>query len=269
MTDPQNAIAVEDAILTVSDLHVTFGRGRRAVRAVDGVSFALRPGRTLAIVGESGAGKTTVARAIMRLLTDCHVTGRVTLAGRDVLAAGRGDMRDIRRSMQMVFQDPTSSLDPRMTAGQIVAEPLLAQPNCRRDERMRLTSDAIDKVGLPGDSAERYPHEFSGGQRQRIAIARAIVARPGVIVCDEPVSSLDVSIRAQLLNLLADLQDELQLSYLLIAHDLAVVDRFADDVVVMQRGKIVEAGETQVILNGGAKHAYTRSLIAAAGVQLG
>ncbi len=258
-TDGQHN-AADGAALTVRDLHVAYGRGRRSSQVVCGVSFTVRPGRTLALVGESGAGKTTVARAIMRLLGDAHVSGRVTFGGRDVLAGGRASMRDVRRRMQMIFQDPAGSLDPRMTVGQIVAEPLLGE-RTRRGERRRRAEAVLDRVGLPANSAGRYPHEFSGGQRQRIAIARAIVAEPELIICDEPVSSLDVSILAQILNLLTDLQEQLHLSYLFIAHDLAVVGRFADDVAVMQRGRIVETGRVSDVLQSGGGHPYTQTLI--------
>ena len=263
MTADRQHSAVAEAILTVCDLRVAFpAGGRRAVPVVDGAGLTVRRGRTLALVGESGAGKTTLGRALLRLLPDARVSGRVIFDGCDVLAAGGSQLRGMRRRMQMIFQDPAGSLDPRMTAGQIVAEPLTAQRIGARRERRRRVADMLDRVHLPAEAAGQYPHEFSGGQRQRIAIARAIAAEPDLIVCDEPVSSLDVSIRAQILNLLAGLQGQLGLSYLFIAHDLAVVERFADEVAVMYRGRIVEAGPTQELLrDGGAQHPYTRDLI--------
>jgi len=256
-----------DALLTACDLRVSLpadgraGLTRRTAEVVRGVDLTVRRGRTLALVGESGAGKTTLARAALRLLPEAHVSGRVTFDGCDVLSAGGGQLRAMRRRMQMIFQDPAGSLDPRMTAGRIVAEPLLAHRiGTRRQRRLRAAA-MLGRVGLPADSAVRYPHEFSSGQRQRIAIARAIAPQPDLIICDEPVSSLDMSIRAQILNLLADLQEELGLSYLLIAHDLAVVERFADEAAVMYEGRIVETGRAQNLLTGGAGHPYTQSLI--------
>lgn len=268
MTADRQHSAADGAILTVCDLRVALpaegraGLSRRTAEVVRGVDLTVRRGRTLALVGESGAGKTTAARAVLRLLPEAHVSGRVTLDGCDVLTAGARQLRAMRRRTQMIFQDPAGSLDPRMTAGRIVAEPLLAHRiGTRRQRRLRAAA-MLDRVGLAADSAARYPHEFSGGQRQRIAIARAIAPQPDLIICDEPVSSLDVSIRAQILNLLADLQEELGLSYLLIAHDLAVVERFADEVAVMYEGRVVETGSTQDVLAGDkTRHPYTESLI--------
>jgi len=265
---PDRQHSADDALLAACGLRVTLpadgrpGLSRRTAEVVRGVDLTVRRGRTLALVGESGAGKTTAARAMLRLLPEAHVSGRVTFDGCDVLTAGGRQLRAMRRRAQMIFQDPVSSLDPRMTAGRIVAEPLLAHRiGTRRQRRLRAAA-MLDRVGLPGDSAARYPHEFSGGQRQRVAIARAIAPQPDLVICDEPVSSLDVSIRAQILNLLADLQEELGLSYLLIAHDLAVVERFADEVAVMYLGRIVETGSTREILrDGGARHPYTQRLL--------
>ena len=228
------------------------------VHALRGVSFAMRSGSNLGIVGESGSGKSTLARLVMAL--EAPTTGRVTLLGRDLNVLRPAELRVARRDFQMVFQDPNGSLDPRMTVGRIVAEPL-GDDVAASDATSRV-ADALEAVGLHAADASKHPHEFSGGQRQRIAIARAIVTRPRLVVADEPVSALDVSVQAQVLNLLLDLQQQFGMSYLFISHDLAVVEHVCDDVIVMFEGRIVEQGPVEAVLRGPAD-AYTRALIAA------
>ncbi len=227
------------------------------VDALRGVSLALHAGRSLGVVGESGSGKSTLARLAMAL--ERPTSGRVEFRGRDLHALSERELREARREFQMVFQDPYGSLDPRQTVGRIVAEPLWQGG---RAERERAVAEMLEAVGLRSSDAARYPHEFSGGQRQRIAIARALVTRPALIVADEPVSALDVSVQAQVLNLLLDLQQRFGVTYLLISHDLAVVDHVCDEVVVMQHGRIVERGEPQTLFRA-PEHPYTRALIAA------
>ncbi len=227
------------------------------VEALRGVSFSVQPGRSLGIVGESGSGKSTLARLVMAL--EAPTEGRVTLLGRDLQALSHADLREARRDFQMVFQDPYGSLDPRQRVGRIVAEPLVGGDAATRRSRV---AESLDAVGLRATDADKYPHEFSGGQRQRIAIARALITRPKLIVADEPVSALDVSVQAQVLNLLADLQQQFGVTYLFISHDLAVVDHVCDDVAVMRAGLIVEYGPTEQVLQRPA-HDYTRALLAA------
>ena len=227
------------------------------VQALRGVSFQVRAGRSLGIVGESGSGKSTLARLVMALEAPTH--GQVRLLGRDLNALSASELRAARRDFQMVFQDPYGSLDPRQRVGRIVAEPLVGATAA--DTRTRVAA-ALDAVGLRAADADKYPHEFSGGQRQRIAIARALITRPKLIVADEPVSALDVSVQAQVLNLLADLQAEFGVTYLFISHDLAVVDHVCDEVAVMQAGRIVEHGPTGQVLQHPA-HDYTQALLAA------
>lgn len=230
------------------------------VRAVDGVDLRVRRGKTLGLVGESGSGKTTVGRTILRLIP--ATAGRVVFDGQDVLSLGRAEMQGLRQRMQIIFQDPVGSLDPRMTVQNIVGEPLAACGLGTRAERREQVAELLQKVGLSPAYAKRYPHEFSGGQRQRIGIARALACQPDFIVCDEPVSALDVSIQAQILNLLSDLQDELGLSYLFIAHNLAVVEHFADEVAVMYLGRIVEYASRDALYDS-PRHPYTESLLSA------
>ncbi|AEB47186.1 MULTISPECIES: ABC transporter ATP-binding protein [Micromonospora] len=241
---------------------VLFKRKVGAVKAVDGVSFDLRRGETLGIVGESGCGKSTLARLLMRL--ERPTAGRATLAGRDLFAASGGELRRIRRNMQMVMQDPYTSLNPRMTVGDIIGEPFEIHPEAApKGSRQQRVQELLDVVGLNPEHINRYPHQFSGGQRQRIGIARALALRPEVIVCDEPVSALDVSIQAQVINLLEELQDEFGLSYIFIAHDLSVVRHISDRIAVMYLGRIVEIGTEEQIYER-ATHPYTQALLSAA-----
>jgi oligopeptide/dipeptide ABC transporter ATP-binding protein len=236
-------------------------RRRRDVRAVDDVSFTLMPGETLAVVGESGCGKSTLARLLLRLLAP--TAGRMAYAGRDYSTATGGALRDIRRHVQMVFQDPYSSLSPRRTAGDIVSEPLEAyRVITSAAERRDRVAALLRSVGLLPEHAGRYPAEFSGGQRQRIGIARAIAVEPDVIVADEPVSALDVSVQAQIINLLQDLQVRLGVAYVFIAHDLAVVRHIADRVAVMYLGRIVEIGPKRLVYSA-PQHPYTYALLSA------
>ncbi len=232
-----------------------------AVPAVDAVSLELAAGETLAIVGESGSGKTTLARMLLRLIEPD--SGELLVEGRDFLAARGSQLRALRREMQMVFQDPFASLDPRMRVGAIVGEPLeIHEPALARAARRSRVVDVLRGVGLGEEALGRYPHEFSGGQRQRIGIARALILRPRLVVADEPVSALDVSVGAQILELLQNLQRDFSLTYLLISHSLPVVAQLATRIAVMQRGRIVETGPAAQILNAPA-HPYTKSLIAA------
>jgi len=230
------------------------GRPRPPVRAVDGVSFTIAAGKTLGLVGESGSGKTTVGRTMLRLQEPTR--GTVVFDGKDVFALDAGPLRALRRQMQIVFQDPYSSLNPRMTVAETLREPL--EIHSLKGE----VSALLDEVGLDAEFAKRYPHELSGGQRQRVGIARALSVAPQFIVCDEPVSALDVSVQAQVLNLLADLQARRRLTYLFIAHDLAVVRHIADEVAVMYLGKIVERAPAAEIY-AQPRHPYTRALLSA------
>jgi peptide/nickel transport system ATP-binding protein len=227
------------------------------VEALRGVSFTLRAGHSLGIVGESGSGKSTLARLVMAL--EAPSAGSVQLLGRDLHALSPTELRDARRDFQMVFQDPYGSLDPRQRVARIVAEPLT---DIDAAQARRRVGEALDAVGLRASDAAKYPHEFSGGQRQRIAIARALITRPRLIVADEPVSALDVSVQAQVLNLLAQLQQQFGVTYLFISHDLAVIDHVCDEVAVMRAGRIVEHGATAQVLQQPA-HEYTRALLAA------
>jgi oligopeptide/dipeptide ABC transporter ATP-binding protein len=230
-----------------------------AVHAVDGISFSIRKGETLGLVGESGSGKSTTARLLLRLLD--LTSGQVELEGEDITTASGARLRNVRQKMQMIFQDPYASLDPRMTVRDIVGEPLVIWNRWKNGGSVQV-AELLERVGLNPDHANRFPHEFSGGQRQRIGIARALALQPKLIICDEPVSALDVSVRAQILNLLANLQREFDLTYLFISHDLSVVRQVADRLAVMYLGKIVEIGDRDE-LYGRPVHPYTQALISA------
>ena len=254
-------------LLSVTDLRVHFPvrggvllRQTGAVRAVDGVSLEIAPGETLGLVGESGCGKSTLGKAIVRLLQP--TTGSIRFQGTDISHASQHALRPLRRDFQMIFQDPAESLDPRMSVRAIIEEPFLIHKIGNRAERLQWVNGLLDRVGLPASAAERYSFEFSGGQRQRIGIARALALKPKLIVCDEPVSALDVSVQSQILNLLVELQRDFGLSYLFIAHDLSVVKHVSDRVAVMYLGKIVELATAAEIYQN-PRHAYTQALLSA------
>jgi oligopeptide transport system ATP-binding protein len=238
-----------------------FGGGARGeVHAVDDVSFDIQPGETLGLVGESGSGKSTLGRLVLRLIEPS--AGSVQFEGRNLLAASHGEMQRLRREMQIIFQDPFGSLDPRMRVDDVIAEPLMIHERMSASERRMRVAELLRAVGLDQSAMRRFPHEFSGGQRQRIGIARALALRPKFIVADEPVSALDVSVGAQIVNLMAQLQREFGLTYLFISHSMPVVRYLATRIAVMYRGKIVELGSTQQITER-PQHAYTRSLLEA------
>jgi oligopeptide/dipeptide ABC transporter ATP-binding protein len=230
------------------------------IHAVDGVDLSVRRGETFAIVGESGCGKSTLARLLLRLIEP--TAGQVIYEGRDLTAASAGDMRALRGDIQFIFQDPFSSLNPRMTVGALVGEPLLVHRKPTSAERKAKVSDLLARVGLRPEHADRYPHEFSGGQRQRIGIARALASGPKLLIGDEPVSALDVSVQAQIVNLLEDLKEEFGLTLIIIAHDLAVIRHMSDRLAVMYLGQVVEMGGTEA-LYGNPLHPYTQALLAA------
>ena len=230
------------------------------VKAVDGVSFRIRSGKTLGLVGESGCGKTTVGRTLLRLIPAAG--GRFLFDGEDVFAAGPTRMKQLRRDMQMMFQDPYGSLNPRMNIEEIIGEPLTVHRLARGSVRRQKVVELLEKVGLSSEHLSRYPHEFSGGQRQRIGIARALALEPKLLICDEPVSALDVSIQSQIINLLQDLQKDMGLTYLFVAHDLAVVEHISEEVAVMYLGHIVEfASRNDLYAN--PRHPYTQALLSA------
>jgi oligopeptide/dipeptide ABC transporter ATP-binding protein len=267
MISTSTATAASDVLLEVNDLKTHFpvrrgllGRTIGHVRAVDGITFALGRGKTLGLVGESGCGKTTAGRTILRLIPATE--GEVLFEGQRVFDLPEGDLRRLRRHMQIIFQDPYGSLNPRMTIGGIIGEPLRVHGLARGRELEDRVAQLLEHVGLSPAYRNRYPHEFSGGQRQRIGIARALALEPRLLVCDEPVSALDVSIQAQILNLLERLQAELGLAYLFIAHDLAVVSHISDDVAVMYLGKIVEKAPSDR-LYAKPLHPYTKCLMSA------
>jgi ABC-type glutathione transport system ATPase component len=236
-----------------------FGGGAKGeVRAVDDVSFDIQSGETLGLVGESGSGKSTLGRLILRLIEP--TSGSISFEGRDLLAASHSEMRRLRRDMQIIFQDPFGSLDPRMRVEDVIAEPLIIHESMTAQARRLRVAELLRIVGLDASASRRFPHEFSGGQRQRVGIARALALRPKFIVADEPVSALDVSVGAQIVNLMAELQREFGLTYLFISHSMPVVRYLATRIAVMYRGKIVEIGTTQQITTQ-PQHSYTRSLL--------
>jgi oligopeptide/dipeptide ABC transporter ATP-binding protein len=262
---PEDVPAPPEALLEVRDLkkHFPIRKGLLArqvgtVRAVDGVSFWLERGQTLGLVGESGSGKTTTGRSLLRLIEP--TSGRALFNGEDIFTLGRAELRKLRRRAQIVFQDPYGSLNPRMTVGDTLREVLTVHRLARGRDAERRVRELLEVVGLLPRHAERYPHEFSGGQRQRIGIARALSVEPEFIICDEPVSALDVSVQAQVLNLLQDLQERLRLSYLFIAHDLSVVEHISDHIAVMYLGRVVELGTTADVIRS-PRHPYTRALL--------
>jgi ABC-type oligopeptide transport system ATPase subunit len=256
------------ALIEIRNLSKTFALGESAfggsakgeVRAVDDVSLDIEAGTTLGLVGESGSGKSTLGRLILRLIEP--TSGSVRFEGHDLLHADRTELRNLRRNMQIIFQDPFGSLDPRMRVGDVIAEPLIIHDKLSATARRMRVADLLHSVGLDDSAGSRFPHEFSGGQRQRIGIARALAVRPKFIVADEPVSALDVSVGAQIVNLLARLQQELGLTYLFISHSIPVVRYLATEIAVMYRGKIVESGPTERIVEH-PQQPYTRSLLQA------
>ena len=246
------------SLLRVRDLKKHFRVGRRTVRAVDAVSFDVEPRLTLGLVGESGCGKTTLARTILRLIEP--TSGTVEFEGREITALPRSQLRPLRRRMQIVFQDPYGSLNPRMRVGPLIAEGLAIHHIGSRRERRERCAELLACVGLPASAADRFPHEFSGGQRQRIGIARALAVSPRLIVADEPVSALDVSVQAQILNLLSDLQERFGLAYVFISHDLSVVKHLSHEIAVMYLGQIVERAACRELFKA-PLHPYTRALL--------
>lgn len=257
---------MSDPILTTTALEKRFTSGKgiigkpTVIHAVNGVSLSVMRGETFAIVGESGCGKSTLARLLLRLLEPTE--GTVTYDGRDLTTLGAAEMRRLRAEMQFIFQDPFSSLNPRMTVETIVGEPLLVHSDLSRKERRARVAELLTKVGLRPDHADRYPHEFSGGQRQRICVARALASSPRLLIGDEPVSALDVSVQAQIVNLLEDLKDDFGLTLIIIAHDLSVIRHMADRVAVMYLGEVVELAATEDLYSA-PRHPYARALLSA------
>jgi peptide/nickel transport system ATP-binding protein len=256
-----------DPLVRVEDLRVHFPlggalpfAGRRSLRAVDGITFDVRRGETLSIVGESGCGKSTTGRALLRLVP--ATSGRVLFEGRDLLPLGREALRRLRPNLQMVFQDPYSSLDPRMAVRDLVAEPLRVHRSGERGAVASRVADLLEMVGLQASAADRYPHQLSGGQRQRVGVARALALHPSLIVADEPTSALDVSVRAQVLNLMQDLQEQQRLTYVFISHDLSIVRHMSSRIAVMYLGKIVELADRETLYRN-PQHPYTQGLLAA------
>ena len=259
--DAEAILEVRDLVMHFNVRHGLLGGSAGVVRAVDGISFKLRRGETLGLVGESGCGKTTTGRCVLQL--ERPTSGAVIFEGQDLTKLDPVALRAARKRVQVIFQDPYSSLNPRMTVGQIVAEPMAVhaiEPDA--EARAKRVTELLARVGLLPQHARRYPHELSGGQRQRVGIARALAMKPSLIICDEPVSALDVSIQAQIINLLADLQVDFGLSYLFVAHDLAVVRHISDRIAVMYLGKIVELASRQDLYDA-PKHPYTRALLSA------
>ncbi len=248
------------SLLSVDRLATHYTGSTGTVRAVDGVSLEIAEGETVALVGESGCGKSTLGKSLVRLVDPS--SGTIAFKGRDVTAMDGRELQSVRRSIQMIFQDPFASLNPRQTIRTILTAPLTVHGIGERKQREAIAAQMVTHVGLPEDSLDRYPHEFSGGQRQRIGIARALILQPELVICDEPVSALDLSIQAQILNLLVEMKSELSLSYLFISHDLSVVRYFADRVLVMYLGRIVESAPTSALWTG-ARHPYTQALLAA------
>jgi oligopeptide transport system ATP-binding protein len=259
---------MSETLLEVEDLvkHFPIKRGilidREVdrVRAVDGISFSIERGKTMGLVGESGSGKSTACRAVLNLIKP--TSGSVRFEGREIAGLSRRQMRPLRREMQMIFQDPYASLNPRKRIGQIVGDPLRRQGVASGAELRRRVNELLDRVGLSSEHYDRYPHEFSGGQRQRVGIARALALQPKLVIADEPVSALDVSIQAQIVNLLDDLQDEFGLTYLFVAHDIGIVRHISDRIAVMHNGKIVEQGTADQVCEH-PSHPYTKKLLSA------
>jgi peptide/nickel transport system ATP-binding protein/oligopeptide transport system ATP-binding protein len=256
----ESILVANQLVKTYTQRSGKFGFGTTLIKALDDVSVSLRAGSTLAVVGESGSGKSTLARCLLQLQP--LDSGEVLFAGQDLSKISGSALRTVRKDLQMVFQDPFASLNPRMRVGEIVGEGLLIHELGSSTEQQKKVVTMLKRVGLTEADMQKYPHEFSGGQRQRIGIARALVLKPKVVVCDEPVSALDVSIQAQILLLLKELQQEMALSYLFISHDLRVVRHIADDIVVMHKGKVVEQGSVVDIYQR-PQHEYTQNLLAA------